>query len=146
MEDNAAWADFIKNKHLSNADVKYISNKLDYVTEISKHEKGFDVIVIDGEHSRFKCAQVALSKLIPGGMVILDNSDHYFRTAQELRGSNLIQVDMSGFGPILGRTWTTSLFLHRDFSITPIGNIQPLPPIGSSPSSEEERTLHEGGC
>lgn len=146
LEDDAEWAEHIRNAHHSNVSVRYVSDKEAYVTEISQYSQGFDVIVVDGAHSRCKCAQAALAKLNPGGMIILDNSDHYFRTAQVLREANLIQVDMTGFGPIQGCSWTTSLFLHREFNTPPIKNIQPKPGIGSSLSNEKDRMLHEGDC
>lgn len=146
VEDDAEWADYIRGRCYPNVSVKYVPGKLEYVAEITRYEDGFDVIVIDGSHSRCKCAQTALTKLNRGGMIVLDNSDHYYRTAQVLRDADLIQVDMTGFGPIQGCTWTTSLFLHRAFDIHPVGGKQPQPGIGSSPTSEPERIRREGDC
>ena len=144
VEDNAAWADFIRSHRSPNVEIRFTNSKEEYVSEISRYAINFDVIVIDGEHYRLKCAQIAPTLLNPGGLIILDNSDHYFRTAQILREANLLQVDMTGFGPIQGCTWTTSLFFDRAFNFRPVDNIQPHPGIGSADSSEQERLIHEG--
>jgi hypothetical protein len=146
VEDNLDWAKYIESRKMGNVQVKYIPDKSEYVAEISRHVGGFDIIVIDGSHSRCKCAQIAITKLNPGGIIILDNSDHYFKSARILRDADLIQVDMTGFGPIQGCTWTTSIFFHRAFNTQPKNNRQPQLGIGSSPSSEQERALHEGDC
>jgi hypothetical protein len=59
-------------------------------------------------------------------MIILDNSDWYKETSKYLRDElDLIEVDFHGFGPINNYTWTTSIFLSRNFSFKPINNIQP---------------------
>ena len=144
VEEDKGWADFVRDKCPSNANVRYVPDAVSYVSEIDRFEEDFDVIVIDGGHSRYQCAQTAINRVKTGGMIILDNSDHYFRTAKALRDANFIQIDMTGFGPIQGNTWTTSLFLHRAFDIEPIDDLQPKPGVGSVIPSEEERILREG--
>jgi hypothetical protein len=103
------------------------------------HDAGgpFDVIVVDGRH-RFACAREAVAALAPGGMILLDNSDWYPRTAAMLRAADLIEVDLAGFGPINDYTWTTSLFLQRSFSPRPKSGRQPMPSIGASVQSAED--------
>jgi hypothetical protein len=88
------------------------------------------VIVVDGDW-RGACAERALAALAPGGLIVLDNADWYPGTCAMLRATNLIQVDFSGFGPVNPYTWTTSLFLHRDFRARPVGERQPVPAVGS---------------
>ena len=95
-----------------------------------------DVIIIDGEH-RLECAKAARSRLRHDGLMILDNSDWFERTAEFLRGTDLIEVDMSGFGPINGYTWTTSFFLTRNVNLKSLGPRQPMPGIGSLPHREK---------
>lgn len=104
--------------------------KNDYVNSIKLHSQKYDVIIIDGSH-RYECALNSVEKLRIGGSVILDNSDWYEKTASFLRDANLIEVDMTGFGPINGYTWTTSFFFHREFNFKPLYNRQPVHGIGS---------------
>jgi len=55
-----------------------------------------------------------------------------------LRQSNLIEVDMAGFGPINDYTSTTSFYFHRQFAAPPRADRQPVPGIGSRPNSFDE--------
>lgn len=113
-----------------NVDYLFISEKNDYVNSIKLSSQKFDVIIIDGSY-RYECALTAVEKLREGGIIILDNSDWYEKTAFFLRDANLIEVDMTGFGPINNYTWTTSFFIHREFDFEPIHNRQPKHGIGS---------------
>jgi len=88
--------------------------------------QNFDIIIIDGKH-KYECPKNAVECLREGGLIILDNSDWFPKTARVLRKHNLIQVDFSGFGPINYCTWTTSLFFSRNFNLK---INQPLQPIG----------------
>jgi len=59
-------------------------------------------------------------------MVILDNSDWYRETAKYLRENlDMIEVDFHGFGPINDYTWTTSVFLSRNYRFKSNNNVQP---------------------
>lgn len=100
---------------------------------LSLKEK-FDVIVIDGGdidgiNTRLECAKVALelldSSAPQGAMIIVDNADWHSGVTRFLRESGLIQVDFSGFGPINCYTWSTSIFLTRNFAFTPKTSKQP---------------------
>ena len=94
----------------------------------------FDVIVIDGGdingiNTRLECAKAALELLDTnspqGAMIIVDNADWHSGVTRYLRESGLIQVDFSGFGPINCYTWSTSIFLTRNFAFTPKTPKQP---------------------
>lgn len=90
----------------------------------------FDVIIIDGIR-RIECSKIVgqyLNKEAEDGyMVILDNSDWYKNTAEYLRRElDLIEIDFHGFGPINNYTWTTSIFLSRNFKFKPINDLQPV--------------------
>lgn len=108
-----------------------------YESSINEQNELFDVVVIDGIRRR-ECAQTLRSMLntsaSDGCMVILDNAERYPDIARYLRDElNLIQCDFSGFGPINAYTWTTSLFLSRDFNFPHLdeayystGSLRPL--------------------
>jgi FkbM family methyltransferase len=104
----------------------------EYVEAIKRAGGTFDLIVVDGLW-RYHCVSVAVSRLAPGGVVILDNSDWFPHTAAYLRESGLLQVDFSGFGPVNYYPWTTSFFFRRDALLTPAGSVQPVATPGSHP-------------
>lgn len=103
----------------------------DYVNVIEEDDKHFDIIIIDGAY-RYDCAAAALKKLNSSGFIILDNSDWMTNSSQLLREAGLIEVDMSGFGPINNYTWTTSFYFSRQVELKPAGDRQPAAGIGSS--------------
>lgn len=123
IENNQAWYENVINRAGKSAEIKLIVNDDAYIQEILNYES-FDIIVIDGSY-RLECARIAIGKLKPGGMIILDNSDWHVKTAKLIRESNLIQVDMTGIGPINTYAWTTSFFLHRNFDFQPRNTNQP---------------------
>jgi hypothetical protein len=114
IENNKQWYEKIARFNCKNSEIQLILEKELYIQEILNHEK-FDVIIIDGLY-RYECAKIAITKLKEGGLIILDNSDWHVKTAKLLNEANLIQVNMTGFGPINYYTWTTSLFFHRKFN------------------------------
>ena len=130
VEDNREWYDKIKSKLPDNVEYHLLEESQQYVRSIRKYAKEFDVIIIDGSH-RHECAVEALGKLREDGFIILDNSDWKEKTSQLLRESDLIEVDMSGFGPINGYTWTTSFYFKRNVRLTPAYDRQPVHGIGS---------------
>lgn len=95
----------------------------------------YDLIVLDGIR-RKECARVIKNNLNmesdEGCMVILDNSDWHKNTAKYLRDElDLIQFDFHGFSPINAYTLTTSVFVSRNYSFKPIGDVQPVFSIGA---------------
>ena len=105
--------------------------KQDYVNEINNSDEKFDVVIIDGAY-RYDCAAAALTKLKPSGFIILDNSDWMTKASQSLREADMIEVDMSGFGPINNYTWTTSFYFSRQVELKPASDKQPCAGIGRS--------------
>ncbi|WP_462111246.1 O-methyltransferase [Campylobacter concisus] len=102
----------------------------EYEKSILEFDKKFDVIVIDGIR-RPQCS-VLIERCLNyqsdgGGIVMLDNSDWFRETAKYLREKlDLIEIDFHGFGPINDYTWTTSIFITRNFKFKSIDNIQPV--------------------
>lgn len=129
VEKNKAWHDSIRASIPANVNLLWVPDNPAYERSILAFEP-FDVIVIDGSE-RYQCAGCAIERLKPGGLIILDNSDWYVKAAGRLRAFGLLQVDMTGFGPINCYTWTTSFFFHRDFSFRPRGATQPAHGTGS---------------
>jgi len=137
IEDNKEW--YQKNKALkkNNQKTSFIQDKYKYINSISNGSGKYNVIVIDGSN-RYQCSQIAPTYLKTGGIIILDNSDWFPKSAKFLREANLIQIDFKGFGPINGYTWATSIFFHREFNISSLFENQPSQVIGSTKHYEIE--------
>jgi len=130
IELKQEWYDYVVSNKLNNMIVKH-ANDVNYAEIINDSEEKYDVIIIDGEiDRRFECAQTAIDHLASNGMIILDNSDWLTNTCKFLRDSNLIQVDMAGFGPINDYTWCTSFFLTRDFNFLSCDDKRPAYTLG----------------
>ena len=129
IENNPGWYEIISPKVAENVSLKLVDDKSSYIKEIENYD-GFDVVVIDGSY-RYECAQKAVNRLKPGGIILLDNADWHVQTAKLLRDSDLIEVDMTGLGPINAYAWTTSFFLHRDFNLKPKDVNQPKHGVGA---------------
>jgi precorrin-6B methylase 2 len=132
VESDDNWHEKISKKiNDQNARLNLINDEKSYINHIYEYNEDFDVIIIDGSFNRYECAKCAIKKLKQGGLIILDNSDWWIKTAEFLRSANLIEVDMTGFSPINGYTLTTSLFFHRDFNFKPKFKHQPEYGIGA---------------
>ena len=134
-EDNEEWYNRIKTKLPDDVKYNLLVDQDAYVNSINNYETQFDIIVIDGSH-RYQCAGAALNKLKDDGIIILDNSDWYEKTSERLRAAGLIEVDMAGFGPINGYTWTTSFYFRRNVQLKPVHDRQPQHGVGSLPQTE----------
>ena len=130
IEDNQEWYDKMNVKLPENVEYKLFKEKQKYIESIHNCPDGLDLIIIDGNH-RYECAVEALKKINGDGFIILDNSDWHQKTSKLLRDADLIEIDMSGFGPINGYTWTTSFFFSRNVKLKQAYDRQPVNGIGS---------------
>lgn len=129
VEHDIKWFEKLKNHISDNQILLYKNNNEEYENSISEFEEKFDVIIIDGIR-RSECTRIIKNYLNfesdEGVMVILDNSDWYKESSKFLRNElNLIEIDFHGFGPINNYTWTTSVFIYRNFNFKPNDGIQP---------------------
>lgn len=141
VESDAGWHAQVSAKVRENCEVILAPDEDSYVNAIERSGNGYDIIVVDGlsEHGeRYRCAQAALRHLNDGGFVILDNSDYLPASSRLLRESNLIEVDMTGFGPINEFPWTTSFYFHRNFAFRPRHDRQPVVGTGGHPFNWEQ--------
>jgi hypothetical protein len=135
VEDDPYWYHQLEKDKEENLTLTLIEAKEQYIEAIDSVNQKYDVIAIDGSY-RYECALIAPRYLKKGGLIILDNADWLPKSAEALRSTGLLQVDMSGFAPIARYTYTTSLFFHRDFRITAKDGQQPHPSIGAIPIPE----------
>lgn len=132
IENNPQW--FEAMSRMKNEKVRLILEEADrFPFRIRDDADNFDVIVIDSYGYRYDCAAEATSKLAPGGIIILDNSDWHPATAGLLKKSGLIQVDFSGFKVTESHASTTSVFLHRHFDFPTLQPRQPAYCVGAKP-------------
>lgn len=141
VERNREWFERVSEAAPSNVTVIHVEDDPDYANEITRHGL-FDVIVIDGEQRR-NCAAAALHHWASGGLIILDNSDWYTLAATYLRKQGLVQVDLSGFGPINDYTWSTSVFFRGEFKFEPRAERLPMHGVGALQNFAAEDEQHD---
>jgi len=140
VESYKEWYEKIKQEVGSNVSMLLSSNdRHEYAEQIEKYGL-FDIIVIDGiGESRVLCAELAKKHLRKGGMIILDNSDLWIKSAGVLRKeSGLIQIDFTGFLPIISNASSTSIFISRDFDFKHLLDHQPHKSVGQPAAQWEE--------
>ncbi|MBD1874004.1 SAM-dependent methyltransferase [Nodosilinea sp. FACHB-131] len=124
IESDPEWYEYGSQRMLPNQKILFQEEAV-FAEAIDESFSKFDLIIIDSLR-RHDCALRAINHLNDGGFIILDNSDWHPKTSEFLRVvCDLIEVDMHGFGPINPYSWTTSLYLRRDFRFTPKDGIQP---------------------
>lgn len=136
VENDREWYRKVKARLPDNVEYHFLPGKDEYISSIAHCPYEFDVIIIDGSY-RPECAAQALTRLKADGFIILDNSDWWPKTSELLRKADLIEVDMSGFGPINDYTTTTSFYFRRNVSLKPAHDRQPIHGVGSVPHTED---------
>lgn len=129
IESNKEWYERVKSGLNENQELLFANVDESYENIIKLQNKKFDVIIIDGMR-RVECSKMVEDfvnkESKEGFMVVLDNSDWYRDASKYLREKlDLIEIDFHGFGPINNYTWTTSIFLSRNFKFKPVNNVQP---------------------
>ena len=139
IESDEQWFKTIQSQQAPNQTL-YLKTALngdphqDYARFALLLDKKFDCIIVDGgdingENTRMACTKGAVeilnSQAQEGAMIILDNADWHRGCARVLREHGLIEIDFHGFGPINCYTWTTSIFLSRNFNFQPNNALQP---------------------
>jgi hypothetical protein len=134
VEEDEVWHAKLAGQLPANCELILETDLARYPEVIRRFGDGFDVVVVDGAargRTRLKCSREAIQHLHPGGLVILDNSDWLPESSRLLRESGLLQVDMTGFAPLIGHTQTTSLFFERSFVPKPKHERLPQPGPGA---------------
>ena len=116
VESDPNWYESQMSAISSNQKMLLITDKTEYVDALHLTDCYFDAIVIDGMY-RFNCAIEAVKRIKSGGLIILDNSDWFPKTAKFLRGAGFNQVDFIGVGPINSYAWCTSLFFQEQLAV-----------------------------
>lgn len=132
IEDNETWfAKWSKEFERPNLEIRLRAEGKAYENAVFEDGSGYDVIAVDGKR-RAECAAAAVKALMPGGLIILDDSDRvntsqdYKQAIAGLKAAGLLQVDFYGFCPMNCYTKCTSLFFHRDFDFKTLFPLQPV--------------------
>jgi hypothetical protein len=82
-----------------------------YVTACADVGRAFDIVVMDGRR-RVECCPHAIEALAPAGVIIWDNSERseYAPAYVQLGERGFRRLDFTGYGPINGYEWSTSVF------------------------------------
>lgn len=126
IETDADWFETVRARASSNCDLIFCMPAAnEYAAQIDARGK-FDVVVVDGPgEPRPACCRHALGALADTWMIVLDDSDLWPESAAILRNAGLIQVDFTGFAPLLPHAHTTSVFLQRGYGFKPRNGRQP---------------------
>lgn len=135
VENDCPWYESRKAYANQNFVISLCERQQEYCSRIENYDP-FDVIVIDG-HSRDVCAEYAVKRIRPDGMIILDNSDRvnsdpeYQKAMTILESMGFFQVDFFGFGPLNTYTWNTTVFFSRTFSFPQRSQFHPVKGVGN---------------
>ena len=113
IEKDKQWFDKVNGILPSNCTLSHVGADLDYIDFINQCKSKFDVIIIDGA-VRYPCAQEALKNISDRGIIILDNTEWYPKTAKLLTSSGYTQIDFIGFPPINAFPSATSIFYRSN--------------------------------
>lgn len=116
VEHNMPWFDYMKVRIPTNIDYRYceLIDGGEYCKTISKFNKQFDIIIIDGR-DRNNCAKYAIKAIKDDGVIVWDNSDRsaYIEGFQFLSKNGFKRIDFHGNGPINNHDWSTSIFYRH---------------------------------
>lgn len=116
-EHDLSWFQQVEKEIPINVEIYHcdLSDGSKYSEFVSRYNKLFDIIVIDGRQ-RVSCVKNSLSALTDEGVVIWDNSDRnsYNEGYDFLKKNSFKRIDFWGMGPINSYSWCTSVFYRED--------------------------------
>lgn len=117
VEHNKSWIDFISVKLPANAKMVFreLSPNGDYSKEVSRDDKKYQIIIIDGR-DRNNCAINSLNSLSEDGVIIFDNTDRtqYNKSIEVLLEKDFKRIDFFGMSPVTPHTSCTSIFYRNN--------------------------------
>lgn len=116
LEYNPEWVKTVRQliSKLDNSALLYRSLDANYVESILEYDDAFSLVLIDGRE-RVRCSEVAMKKLAPDGVVILDDSkrDRYAEIRQMYADNGFHEITFSGLKP-LSYTQSSSTIFYRE--------------------------------
>jgi hypothetical protein len=116
VENNSAWAEVIKKKIGSGVNIISVEEIEDIKSYIHRIEGLFDIIIIDNQGNRMKCAINSIPLLNNGGVVIWDNTDgdDWPAIKQFFSQMNFFEISFSGMVAQELSLSRTTLFYRQD--------------------------------
>jgi hypothetical protein len=115
IEEDCDWFVRMRRQVPSNVDLQRISPDISLIEDFLKSRSTkFDIIVVDGNLRR-QVAALSFEYLLPGGALILDNSEGY-GFYEEIRSRPCRKIDFFGFAPgVMLRHCTSIVFVDDCF-------------------------------
>jgi hypothetical protein len=118
IEEDPHWFTKIQVQVPNNAEVRCILDPASIKAFLKSRNRKFDIIVVDGG-ARRELTRLSFDYLLPGGALILDNSDGY-GFYDEIKDRLCSRIDFFGFAPgVLLRHCTSIVFVDECFLLTP---------------------------
>lgn len=112
MEDHADWFEIARCKlsELPNAKVSFAPDEKGYVRGIDAVDGDFDVVLVDGAF-RMACIDAAVSRVRPGGLLVVDNTDwHWFTKVDGHFPAEWRKRVFKGCAPFIGYPSQTTIW------------------------------------
>lgn len=112
MEDDPVWFELAGTKlaTLPNATLHFAADKAGYVRGIDVVDDDFDVILVDGTF-RMECIEAAVSRIRPGGLLVVDNTDwHWFSDIDQRVPNTWRKMVFDGCAPFIGYPSQTTIW------------------------------------
>lgn len=130
IENNKEWLDYIKKKNIPNIELiysdtnnrKYVdiaflpieNNEISYGSAISKTNKKFDIIIIDGV-DRNKSIKYAIDSLKINGVIIIDNLEYSDKITEALLLlKDFKSLEFWGLAPSVSHESGTGIFYREN--------------------------------
>lgn len=141
VEHNPTWANEARSMVPPTCTLILETDREMYPRAIEQRPGSYDVIVVDGMNPevRWCCIELALPRLAPKGLLVLDNADWMPEHCAYLRDAGLIEVPFAGFHPLNAMPGLTTIFLTRNVAFKRKAPRDPLLPVGGKPPARKWR-------
>jgi hypothetical protein len=114
VDNDLGWHNYLKNIQLPNSTLIFQDDLDLYPLEITKFNKKYDIIVIDGKR-RNACSMLILDYLKDGGVIIFDNLEKGYQKSIDLfLGSGFKLLEFTGIAPLKNQATITGVFYRED--------------------------------
>lgn len=117
IESSREWYEKVKRTVGDNAEVRYVPADDDgeYCRAIHEFDGAFDVVIVDGR-DRVNCVKHAVSKLAPGGVLILDDSQRgrYNEAWELMADKGFRSITFEGIVPMSVYGVSSTVFYRAD--------------------------------
>lgn len=112
VEHNKEWVEFLKPKLPANCTLHLAIE--DYANEILRHEDEYHLVLVDAI-DRAACARAAVNRLLPTGVIVLDNAERLENREiyDFLEGLGFRSIDFEGMAPATSLVDRTTVFYRE---------------------------------